>query len=65
MTPEYVAGRIVRAVEQRRRTIVLRPIDHLVNWMGLFLPWISDRVLARVYRPKPAVKADQTHGERR
>ncbi len=53
MTAEFAAARIVHASYQRRRTIVLRPIDHLINWMGLLLPWLSDRVLARFYRPKP------------
>lgn len=52
MTPEFVAQRIVRAADQRRRTITLRLIDHAIMAAGQFFPWIMDRVLARVYRPR-------------
>jgi short-subunit dehydrogenase len=52
MSAAYVAGRIIRATDQRRRTLTLRPLDSLIMWMGVFLPWASDRVLARFYRPR-------------
>lgn len=49
MTPEKVAGQIVRAMEGKRRTMILRWIDRLVVVAGKFLPWITDRILTRVY----------------
>jgi short-subunit dehydrogenase len=52
MTTEYAAERIVKATDQRRRTITLRLIDYLIIWMGLYVPWISDRVLERFYKPR-------------
>jgi short-subunit dehydrogenase len=52
MSAEYAAERIIRATDQRRRTITLRLIDRLIMWMGIFLPWVSDRVLERFYKPK-------------
>ncbi|MBX3081085.1 MAG: SDR family NAD(P)-dependent oxidoreductase [Anaerolineae bacterium] len=51
MSAEYAASQIVRATDQRRRTITLRLIDRLIMWMGIFVPWISDRVLERFYKP--------------
>ncbi|MBX3063087.1 MAG: SDR family NAD(P)-dependent oxidoreductase [Anaerolineae bacterium] len=57
MTAEFAAARIVQATRQRRRSIVLRPVDHLIDWMGMFVPWFSDRLLARVYRPKSGSQA--------
>lgn len=52
MSAEYAASRIVRATDQRRRTITLRLIDRLIMWMGIFVPWISDRVLEQFYKPR-------------
>lgn len=49
MTPEKVAGQIVRATQQRRRTIILRPLDRLMVVGGRLFPWIIDRILLRVY----------------
>lgn len=50
MDTAYVARRIVIESGRRRRTVTLRWIDRLINFGGVFLPWIMDRVLARVYR---------------
>jgi short-subunit dehydrogenase len=52
MTPEYVAARILRAADQRHRSVTLRLIDHAIMAAGLLFPHIMDRVLARVYRPR-------------
>ena len=52
MSAEYAAERIVRATDQHRRTITLRPLDRLIMWMGIYLPWVSDRVLERFYKPR-------------
>ena len=52
MSAEYAASQIVRATDQRRRTITLRLIDRLIMWMGIFVPWISDRVLEQFYKPR-------------
>lgn len=49
MTPEKVAGQIVRALESKKRTIILRWIDRLFVLAGQFMPRIMDRVLARIY----------------
>jgi short-subunit dehydrogenase len=49
MTPERVAAQIVRATEQRRRTLILRPLDRLMVVGGRLFPWIMDRILLRVY----------------
>lgn len=49
MTPEKVAAQLVRATEQRRRTLILRPLDRLMVMTGRFLPWVMDRILLRIY----------------
>lgn len=49
MMPEKVAGQIVRALEHKKRTIILRWIDRVFVLAGKFMPRIMDRVLARVY----------------
>ena len=49
MTPEKVAGQIVRALEGKKRTIIIRWIDRLFVLAGQFVPRIMDRVLARIY----------------
>ncbi len=50
MTPEKVASQIVWAMERRKRSIIMRPIDRLIVMGGRFLPWVTDRILYRVYR---------------
>lgn len=50
MTPEQVAGKIVMAMERRRRTVILRPLDRAMVVFGRFFPWIMDRILLRIYR---------------
>jgi short-subunit dehydrogenase len=52
METDFVARRIVTESGRRRRTVTLRLIDRAITFAGLFFPWIMDRVLARVYKPK-------------
>jgi short-subunit dehydrogenase len=52
MQPEFVARRIVQESFCRRRTVTLRWLDRLINFSGLYLPWIMDRVMARFYRSR-------------
>jgi len=50
MTADFVASRIVALSSRRRREVILRPIDRLIVFAGVFFPWIMDRILERVYR---------------
>lgn len=50
MTPEKVAAQIVWAMNRRRRTVIVRPIDRVVVVGGRFFPWVMDRIMARIYR---------------
>jgi short-subunit dehydrogenase len=52
MPTDYVARCIVRESNRRRRAVTLRLVDRAINFAGLYAPWIMDRVLARVYKPK-------------
>jgi short-subunit dehydrogenase len=52
MQPDYVARRIVATTTRRRRTITLRLYDYLIDYAGVFFPWIMDRVLLRFYKPR-------------
>jgi short-subunit dehydrogenase len=49
MTAEQVALQIVRAMERRKRTIILRWIDRFMVAGGTFFPWIADPILAKIY----------------
>lgn len=49
MTPERVAGQIIRTLEHRRRSVVIRPIDRAMIVGGRFFPRIMDRILLRIY----------------
>jgi hypothetical protein len=50
MSAEKVAAQIVWAMERRKRTIVIRPLDKLIVLGGRFAPWLTERLLYRVYR---------------
>ena len=52
MSAAFAAARIVRQADRRRRTVVLRPLDRLIVFAGMFLPGLMDRVLAGIYKPK-------------
>ncbi len=52
MSAEFVAQRIVRETTRRRRTVVLRWFDRLINIAGMYFPWIMDRVVERFYRTR-------------
>lgn len=49
MTPEQVAGGIVRALETRQRTLILRWADRLLVFTGNFAPRLMDRIMAKIY----------------
>lgn len=49
MKPETVAKHIVKALERKKRTVIIRPIDRLIVVGGRFFPHLMDRILARVY----------------
>ncbi|PJF41868.1 MAG: hypothetical protein CUN55_11135 [Phototrophicales bacterium] len=49
MTPERVAGQIVRAIERRPRTVVIRPIDRFFVLGGRLFPRLMERILLKVY----------------
>lgn len=50
MTPEQVASRLAQAMERRRRTVILRPLDRLIVFGGRFFPRWMDRLMYRIYR---------------
>lgn len=50
MTPDFVAERIVRAVEQKQRTLVLRPFDRLIMLANALLPEFMGRRAMRQYK---------------
>lgn len=52
MSPEKVASQIAWAMERRQRTVILRLLDRLIVLTGKFLPWVMDRILARIYLKK-------------
>ena len=49
MTSDRVAEKIVWAMHHRRRTIILRWLDRGFVLVGRFLPWVMDRILAKIY----------------
>jgi short-subunit dehydrogenase len=49
MKVEKVARDVVRAADGRRRAMVLRPLDMLLVFGGMFLPALMDRLAARAY----------------
>ncbi len=51
MTPEYVAERIVRAVERNHGTVTLRPFDRMIVLINQFLPKLVARRALRQYKP--------------
>jgi hypothetical protein len=50
MTAEFVARRIVEESSRHHRTVTLRWLDRLINVAGLYLPWLTDRLMERMYR---------------
>lgn len=52
MTAEYAASRIMQEVGRKHRTVTLRWLDHVINFVGVFFPPVMDRILERVYRIK-------------
>jgi short-subunit dehydrogenase len=52
MKAEKVAAQIVWAMERRRRTVIIRPIDRLIVLGGRFAPRLTERILYRIYRAK-------------
>lgn len=50
MTPQRVALRLAQALERRRRSIILRPLDRLIVLGGRFFPHWMDRLMYRIYR---------------
>jgi short-subunit dehydrogenase len=50
MATAYVARCIVRETTRRRRTVTLRWFDRMLIVAGMYLPWIMDRIAARMYR---------------
>jgi short-subunit dehydrogenase len=55
MSAAFAAQRIVRETDRRRRTVILRPLDRLIVLAGAFLPGLIDRILMRIYKPKPRI----------
>jgi short-subunit dehydrogenase len=49
MSVEKVARDVVRATEGNRRAMVLRPLDWLLVFGGMFAPALMDRLAARAY----------------
>lgn len=49
MNPEQVAAQIIRAMERRQRTVIIRPIDRMMIMGGRFFPRLMDRILLKVY----------------
>lgn len=49
MSAEKVAAQIVWAMERRKRTIILRPLDYLIIWGGRIAPRLMERILYRIY----------------
>ncbi|MEP7290117.1 MAG: SDR family NAD(P)-dependent oxidoreductase [Chloroflexota bacterium] len=52
MTAQFVAQRIFEEAHRNHRTVTLRLIDRLINFGGLYLPRLTDRLLGRVYKAK-------------
>jgi short-subunit dehydrogenase len=52
MTAEFVADRIIAAVDRRQARLTLRPVDHLIMLGGALFPAIMGRILVRVYRAR-------------
>jgi short-subunit dehydrogenase len=50
MSAEKVANAIVRAVERRQKTVVLRPFDRLILLGNTLAPWLIGRLAKRQYR---------------
>lgn len=50
VTPDEVADRLYRAVERRRRTVVIGPVGHLTRMMTKFTPRLYERMMARSLR---------------
>ena len=52
MTAEQVAAAIVRAVDRRQKTVVLRPFDRLLIVANLLIPDVIGRLAMRQYRTR-------------
>ncbi|MEL6149254.1 MAG: SDR family NAD(P)-dependent oxidoreductase [Chloroflexota bacterium] len=50
MLPEKVAMTIVNAVEKRRRTVILRPIDRLIVLMNILAPQLIANIARKDYK---------------
>lgn len=50
MPAEKVALHVVRAMDRRKRSIILRPFDRALVMGGRFFPQIMDRLLAKIYQ---------------
>ncbi len=52
MDAAFVARRIVQESSRHRRTVVLRNIDRLIIFGGMFLPQLADRITERIYKTR-------------
>jgi short-subunit dehydrogenase len=50
MTADYVADTIVRAVDRKQQTVVLRPFDRLILLGNTLAPWLIARLAKRQYK---------------
>jgi short-subunit dehydrogenase len=50
MTADQVAEAIVRAVERKQKTVVLRPFDRLILLGNTLAPWLVGRLAKRQYK---------------
>jgi NADP-dependent 3-hydroxy acid dehydrogenase YdfG len=50
MTADQVAEAIVRAVERKQKTVVLRPFDRLILLGNTIAPWLIGRLAKRQYK---------------
>ncbi len=50
MTADQVAQAIIRAVERKQQTVILRFFDRLLLWGGLLLPGVMARLARRQYK---------------
>jgi short-subunit dehydrogenase len=50
MTAEQVGMAILRAVERRQKTVVLRPFDRLILWGNILVPGLIARLAKRQYK---------------
>lgn len=52
MTAAFVANCIVRESTRRRADVTLRWLDRLTVFAGAYFPWLVDRIMLRIYRPR-------------